>query len=55
MMKLTEELNRDEARLQELLDHIGTFKKAGFAKSLSNPDELRKSLMSDFAMTTPKL
>lgn len=55
MMKLTEDLNKEEARLQELLDHIGTFKKAGFAKSLSSPDELRKSLMSDYAMTSPKL
>ena len=55
MLRISEDLNKDESRLQELLDHVGTFKKASFAKSLSSADELRKSLVTDYAMTGPKL
>lgn len=51
---LTPEYAEDESKIQELVDHFGNFRKTGFIKTLSDIDDLRRFLLSEFPVM-PKL
>lgn len=53
-VSLSEQYINNETSLQELLDHIGKFRKASFVKSINVQDDIRRALMAEFP-TTPKL
>ena len=46
--------SKDETKVQELLEHLGNFRKASMVKIVSAHDELRRALLSEFP-EMPKL
>lgn len=52
--QLSEKYAKDEVKVQELLEHIGNFRKASIVKMVSAHDELRRALLSEFP-EMPKL
>jgi hypothetical protein len=52
--QLGEKYAKDESKVQELLEHIGNFRKASIVKMVSAHDELRRALLSEFP-EMPKL
>ena len=54
LYQLSEKYMQDENKVQDLLEHIGNFRKASFVKIVSAHDELRRALLSEFP-EMPKL
>ena len=53
-LSISENYVKDENLLQELLDHIGKFRKASFVKSLNAQDDIKRALLAEFP-NNPKL
>lgn len=51
---LSEQYSNNEAKLEELVDHISKFRKASFVKTVSPHDDLRRALLAEFPII-PKL
>lgn len=48
LFQLSQKYAKDENKVQELIDHIGNFRKASIVKMVSAHDELRRALLSEF-------
>ena len=46
--QLGDKYAKDETKVQELLDHVGNFRKASIIKIVSAHDDLRRALLSEF-------
>mmetsp|Transcript_32012 Transcript_32012/g.31710 ORF Transcript_32012/g.31710 Transcript_32012/m.31710 type:complete len:821 (-) Transcript_32012:23-2485(-) len=54
LLAISETYSKNEAKLEELLDHIGNFRKTSMTSTLSSYDDLKRALLDEFPLM-PKI